>query len=65
MKISEVTVPNHVYQNAMIRISDLEQVLNRKDQEMQSLRDQSVSKDQYIRSETRISELENILANSM
>jgi hypothetical protein len=65
MKISEVTVPNHVYQNATTRISDLEQVLNRKDQEMQSLRDQSVSKDQYIRAETRISELENVLANSM
>ena len=65
MKISEVTVPNQVYQNALIRISDVEQVLNRKDSEMQGLRDSTVSKDVYIRSESRIAELENVLANSM
>ena len=64
MKISEVTVPNQVYQNALTRISDVEQVLNRKDSEMQSLRE-PVPKEQYIRAETRISELENVLANSM
>jgi len=65
MKISEVTVPNQVYQNALTRISDLEQVLTRKDNEIQSIREQTVAKEQYIRAETRISELENILANSM
>ena len=65
LKISEVTVPNHVYQNALTRISDLEQVLNRKDLEMQNIRDSTVSKEQYIRAETRISELENVLAVSM
>jgi hypothetical protein len=65
MKISEVTVPGQVYQNALTRISDLEQVLTRKDQEMQSIREQTVARDQYIRAETRISELENVLANSM
>ena len=65
MKISEVTVPNQVYQNALIRISDVEQVLNRKESEMQNLRDSTVPKEQYLRAETRISELENVLANSM
>jgi hypothetical protein len=64
-KIAEVTVPNHVYQNALTRISDMEQLLNRKDQEIQSMRDNMVSKEVYIRSETKIAELENILANSM
>jgi hypothetical protein len=64
-KIAEVTVPNPVYQTALTRISDLEQVLNRKDQDMQNLRETTVPKEQYIRAESRISELENILANSM
>jgi hypothetical protein len=65
LKISEVTVPNQVYQNALTRISDLEQVLNRKDLDIQNIREQTVDKEQYIRAETRISELENVLANSM
>jgi len=65
VKLSEVTVPNQVFQQAMTKISELEQVINRKDQEMRSINEQSVHKDQYLRAEARISELENILANSM
>jgi hypothetical protein len=65
VKLSEVTVPNQVFQQAMAKISELEQVINRKEQEIRSINESTVHKDQYIRAESRISELENILANSM
>jgi hypothetical protein len=65
LKLSEVTVPNQVFQQAMAKISELEQVVSRKDQEIRSINEATVSKDQYLRAEARISELENVLANSM
>jgi hypothetical protein len=65
VKLSEVTVPNQVFQQAMAKISELEQVVSRKDQEIRAINDSTVSKDQYIRAESRISELENVLSNSM
>ncbi len=65
VKLSEVTVPNQVFQQAMTKISELEQVISRKEQEIKGINESTVHKDQYIRAESRISELENILANSM
>lgn len=65
VKLSEVTVPNQVFQQAMAKISELEQVISRKELEIRTIQDTHVHKDQYIRAESRISELENILANSM
>jgi len=64
-RLSEVTVPNQVYQQAMGRIGELEQALSRKDQEIQAIRDSTVSKEQYARVESKIGELESILSNSM
>jgi hypothetical protein len=65
VKLSEVTVPNQVFQQAMAKISELEQVVSRKDQEIRTIHEQTVPKDQYNRAESRIAELENVLANSM
>ncbi len=65
VKLSEVTVPNQVFQQAMAKISELEQVVNRKEQEIKSINDSTVLKEQYMRAEARISELETILSNSM
>ena len=64
-KMSEVTVPSQVYQQAATKIYELEQVISRKDQDIQAIRDSTVPKDQYNRLETRINELESILQNSM
>jgi hypothetical protein len=64
-KLAEVTVPNTVYQQATAKISELEQVVSRKDQELQTFRENFVPKDQYVRAEARIAELEAVLANSM
>lgn len=65
VKLSEVTVPNQVFQQAMAKISELEQVVSRKDQEIHTIHEQTVPKEQYNRAESRIAELENVLANSM
>jgi len=65
VKLSEVTVPNQVFQQAMAKISELEQVISRKDQEIRTINEQTVHKDQYAHAEARIMELENILSNSM
>jgi len=65
VKLSEVTVPNQVFQQAMAKISELEQVVSRKEQEIRTIHEQTVPKDQYNRAESRIAELENVLANSM
>jgi len=65
VKLSEVTVPNQVFQQAMVKLSELEQVISRKEQEIRSINEQTVPKEQYLRAEARISELENILSNSM
>ncbi len=65
VKLSEVTVPNQVFQQAMAKISELEQVVSRKDQEIRAINEQTVPKEHYIRAESRISELESILSNSM
>jgi len=65
VKLSEVTVPNQVFQQAMTKISELEQVISRKDQEIKAINESTVHKDQYLRAEARISELENVLSNSM
>ena len=65
LKLSEVTVPNQVFQQAMAKISELEQVISRKDQEIKNIIDQTVPKDQYNRAESRISELEGVLSVSM
>jgi len=65
VKLSEVTVPNQVFQQAMSKISELEQVINRKEQEIKVINDSTIHKDQYMRAEARISELESILSNSM
>ena len=65
VKLSEVTVPNQVFQQAMAKISELEQVVSRKEQEIHAITEATVQKEQYMRAESRISELENILANSM
>lgn len=65
VKLSEVTVPNQVFQQAMAKISELEQIVSRKEQEIHAIHESSVSKEQYVRAETRIQELEGILAVSM
>jgi hypothetical protein len=64
-KLAEVTVPNTVYQQATTKISELEQIVLRKDQEIQGFRETTVPKEQYTKAEARISELEAVLANSM
>lgn len=65
LKLSEVMVPNQVFQQAMAKISELEQVISRKEVEIRAINEQTVHKDQYMRAEARISELESILAVSM
>jgi hypothetical protein len=65
VKLSEVTVPNQVFQQAMAKISELEQVVSRKEMEIKAINENTVAKEHYMRAENRISELENILANSM
>jgi len=64
-KMSEITVPFQVYQQAANKIGELEQVVSKKDQEIQTIRDTTVSKEQYNRVEAKIVELESILSNSM
>lgn len=64
-KLSELTVPNQVYQQALSKIGELEQVIMRKDQEIQGIRDSTVPREQYSRVEAKIAELESILSNSM
>jgi hypothetical protein len=64
-KMSEITVPNQVFQQAMSKIGELEQVVARKDQEIQQIRESTVPREQYVRLEAKIGELESILSNSM